>query len=315
MIRILLTALVLSMVTACNREAPALDPAKYPLTKITERVYVIHGPNDHPTPVNQGFMNNPGFVLTNKGVVVIDPGSSVQVGSMVLKAIASVSKDPVVAVFNTHVHGDHWLGNDAIQRAYPKAVIYAHPAMIRSVPDVGEMWLNLMLTTTDQATRGTKLVAPTLDVEHDETLALGGLHFRALHNGQAHTDGDLMIEVVEEKVLFAGDNVVVERIGRFDEGNVKGAIAACDLALTTRAVKIVPGHGLTGGRELITRHRAWLDKIHSTAAKLYAQGVNEIDAKEKILAELKDYRHWNNFDKEIGKAISLTWLQVEKEAF
>ena len=315
MIRILFAVLVLPMFTACSREAPALDPAKYPLTKITERVYVIHGPNDHPTPANRGFMNNPGFVLTNKGVVVIDPGSSVQVGDMVLKAVASVTKEPVVAVFNTHIHGDHWLGNDAIRRAYPKAVIYAHPAMIRAAPTDGEMWLNLMLTTTDQATRGTKLVAPTLGVEHEETLALGGLHFRALHNGPAHTDGDLMIEVVEEKVLFAGDNVVVERVGRFDAGNVKGAIAACDLALTTKAAMIVPGHGLTGSRELITRHRAWLVKIHSAAAKLYAQGVSEIDAQEKILAELKDYRHWNNFDKDIGKAISLTWLQVEKEAF
>ncbi|MEK7304327.1 MAG: MBL fold metallo-hydrolase, partial [Pseudomonadota bacterium] len=117
------------MLSACDRKAPAIQ-ADFPLTKLTERVYVIHGPNEIPNKANQGFMNNPGFVLTRKGVVVIDPGSSVQVGDMLLKKIASVTKDPIIAVFNTHIHGDHWLGNDAIHRAYPKAVIYAHPKMM-----------------------------------------------------------------------------------------------------------------------------------------------------------------------------------------
>jgi len=57
-------------------------------------------------------------VLTAKGVVVVDPGSSVQVGEMLLKKIATVTKDPVIAVFNTHIHGDHWLGNDRHRRAH-----------------------------------------------------------------------------------------------------------------------------------------------------------------------------------------------------
>lgn len=141
------------------------------------------------------------------------------------------------------------------------------------------------------------------------------MKFRALHNGPAHTDGDLMIEVVDEKVLFAGDNVLVERVGRFDETSLKGAIAACDLALTTRAEKIVPGHGPSSGRELIRRHRDWLSKLYVSTEKFYKQGVSEIDARDKILAELKEYRHWNNFDKDIGKVLSLVWLQVEKDSF
>lgn len=144
-----LTLVLAAGLVACSK-SPELS-GTYPPVKLTERVYVIHGPNDHPTPANQGFMNNPGFVITNKGVVVIDPGSSVQVGNMVLKAIAGVTQEPVVAVFNTHIHGDHWLGNDAIRRVWPKAVIYAHPAMIRATAVEGEMWLNIMNAATDKA--------------------------------------------------------------------------------------------------------------------------------------------------------------------
>jgi len=314
-IRILCAMLILPLFAACSREAPPLDPAKYPLTRITDRVYVLHGPNDLPNPGNQGFMNNPGFVLTKKGVVVIDPGSSVQVGNMLLKAIATVTKDPVVAVFNTHIHGDHWLGNDAIHRAYPKVVIYAHPEMMRRAPTEGDTWITLMNTLTENATRGTRAVIPTLAINHDETLTLGGMRFRALHNGQAHTHGDLMIEVVDEKVLFTGDNVMVNRVARFDESDIKGILAACDLALSTPAVHVVPGHGPSGGREVINKHRAWINKFYTAAKRLYAEGVGEIDAKARLLTELKEYSSWNNFDNDIGRAISFVWLQVEKDAF
>ena len=54
----------------------------YPARQVTDNVYVIHGPLGMPNPENQGFMNNPAFVITKDGIVVIDPGSSVQIGEM-----------------------------------------------------------------------------------------------------------------------------------------------------------------------------------------------------------------------------------------
>jgi len=83
----------------------------YPVDQIAPNTYVIHGPLGFPTVENQGFMNNPGFVITDSGVVLIDPGSSIQAGRMVLKQIRSITEKPVTHVINTHVHGDHWLGN------------------------------------------------------------------------------------------------------------------------------------------------------------------------------------------------------------
>ncbi len=83
--------------------------------QIAPGVYVIHGPTELPSPDNQGFMNNPAFIVTDAGVVVVDPGSSVQVGEMVLERIGQVTDKPVLAVFNSHIHGDHWLGNQAIR--------------------------------------------------------------------------------------------------------------------------------------------------------------------------------------------------------
>ena len=299
---------------ACDRKAPAIQ-TDFPLTKLTERVYVIHGPNEIPNKANQGFMNNPGFVLTRKGVVVIDPGSSVQVGDMLLKQIASVTNDPVIAVFNTHIHGDHWLGNDAIHRAYPKAVINAHPKMMEKTKGEGANWIRLMNQLTDDGIKGTKAVAPGFGIDNDETLALGGLHFRIVHTGIAHTDGDIMIEVVEDKVMFMGDNAVVERTARLDDGHFLGSIEACEVALRTGAQHFVPGHGKSNGRAVVTAYRDWLRALYGSVKKYYAKGMSDFDMKDKVVADLKPYRKWATFDSEIGKLISLAWLQVEQASF
>ena len=44
--------------------------------KVSQHVYVIHGPLDIPNPENKGFMNNPAFIVAEKSVIVVDPGSS-----------------------------------------------------------------------------------------------------------------------------------------------------------------------------------------------------------------------------------------------
>jgi len=314
-IPLVILILVAVLTAACSRSKGPEIVGDYPLTQLSARVYVLHGPNELPTKQNQGFMNNPGFVLTSKGVVVIDPGSSVQVGELVLKKIAGITKDPVIAVFNTHIHGDHWLGNDAIRAAYPKAVIYAHPNMRAKTAVEGESWLRLMSALTDDATKGTRAAPPDADINHDETLALGGMHFRVLHTGIAHTDGDIMIEVVEDKVLFAGDNIVAERTARMDDGNFKGNIAAIEAALKANAKIIVPGHGRSGGHEVADAYLVYLNAFYTTVKKYYDQGISDFDMKDKVVAGLKPYHKWALFDAEIGKLISLAYLQIETEAF
>jgi glyoxylase-like metal-dependent hydrolase (beta-lactamase superfamily II) len=311
----LMVVLVAFALLACSKsESPAIK-ADFPLTMITDRVYLIHGPNEEPNKANQGFMNNPGFVLTKKGVVVIDPGSSLQVGRMLLAKVASVTPAPVIAVFNTHIHGDHWLGNQAIHDAFPNAVIYAHPNMIAKAPGEGEVWLKNLLQLTEGGTIGTRLVIPNMGLDNNDSLRLGDLHFRLYHSAQSHTDGDLMIEVVEEKVMFLGDVAVAERIGRMDDGNFIGNIAAIDLALRSEAVHFIPGHGKSGGREVPETYKKFLSALYGSVKKYYAQGLSDFDMKDKVRSDLATYRQWAMFDSGLGRMISLAYLQVEAGSF
>lgn len=295
-------------------KAPGIE-RDYEVTRLTERVFVIQGPNEIPDRRNQGFMNNPAFVLTSRGVAVIDPGSSVQVGEMVLAKIANITHAPVIAVFNTHIHGDHWLGNHAIKDRFPKAVIYAHANMRAQALGAGESWIALMNELTDGGIRGTRVVAPDTTLDDGEVLKLGDVRFRIYHPGKAHTDGDLMIEVVEERVLFLGDNVVTGRVVRMDDGDFQGNVTAIDVALASPARHFVPGHGPADGREQLVSYQRYLRTVHATVQRHYEQGLSDFEMKPKVAEALAEYRGWKDFDAQLGRHVSLAYLQVEAASF
>ena len=69
------------------------DLGEFTFKKITDNVFVIHGPLSNPNVKNQGFMNNPGIVIGDTGIIVIDPGSTYKVGKNILKEIHKISKN------------------------------------------------------------------------------------------------------------------------------------------------------------------------------------------------------------------------------
>ena len=288
----------------------------YPVDKITDTVYVIHGPLETPNPENQGFMNNPGFVLTSKGVVIVDPGASLQSGEMVLKMLKTLTEDPVVAVFNTHIHGDHWLGNQAIKAAYPDVVIYGHPNMITLIENgEGQSWVEMMLQLTDGKTEGTVVVPPTQTIDNGDTFSVGDTSFRVYHYGKAHTTSDIMIEVVEPSVMFLGDNVLNRRIPRIDEGNIQGNIEACTKSAASGTSVFVPGHGRSGDSAMVKQFCDYLTILYTTVKQYYDDGLSDFEMKPQVAEALKAYAAWSGFDQQLGKHISLAYLQIEEADF
>ncbi len=288
----------------------------YPATKISERTYVIYGPTETPNPGNRGFMNNPVFVVTSEGVVVMDPGSSVYAGRMVLRQIRKVTDQPVILVFNSHIHGDHWLGNQAIGDAYPNAKIYAHPEMI-AMARAGEdqHWVTLMESLTGGATRGTKALVPSLALKNGQEIKAGGVTFRAHLTDHAHTKTDAMIEVVEDSLLVTGDNVIHRAIRRMNDGSFRGSIKACNTALALNLKTYIPGHGPTGGPEVVVRYRDYLKLLYQETGRLYEEGLEDYEMKDQVVARLKNWRHWSGFEDEVGRHVSLAVIETEQAAF
>lgn len=311
---------MLALAAALVAQPMAPDPARairtdYPLDRLTPNVYIIHGPTADPTPENQAFRNNPGIVLTREGAVVIDPGSSVHVGEMVVRKVKSLTAKPIVAVFNTHAHGDHWLGNEGIKLAYPRAVIYAHPKMAAmAIEDEGRMWIKAFNERSNGAAEGTTPVGPDKGVNDGDVISIGGTRFRILHPGPAHSDHDIMIELPDEQVLFFGD---VVRDGLFSpfQTSFKGNIAAIDRGLQTGARVFVPGHGRSGDRTVAMNYRRLLETMREQVRRHYRSGLSDFEMKPRIAEALAAYRDWASLDESLGRLVSAAYQEIEAEEF
>ncbi len=288
----------------------------YPFMQVAENTWVIHGPLEMPNVANQGFMNNPGIVITDAGIVVVDPGSSLQAGEMVLRMIRQVSDKPVVAVFNTHIHGDHWLGNQAISAAYPEAPIYGHTEMLVMIRDgAGDTWVELMDRLTEGATRGTRVVAPGHAVKHGDTIRVGNKTFRIHHYGQAHTQTDIMIEVEEDAVMFLGDNVTADRIPRLTDGTFMGNINSIDRIAESKAKTWIPGHGPTGDKSIVTTYREYLRAVYAAAEEAFNNDMDSSDVKAISVKTTAAYSDWAGYDEQLGPHGAQAYMEVEAAEF
>ena len=176
----------------------AWDLGKYGERKFEKigdgNVWVMHGPAVEPDRENGGFMNNPAIIEGKTGLIVIDPGGNYKVGKKVLEEIEKVSEKPIVAILNTHKHGDHWFANIALAEKYPQVKIYAHPNMIEEVKEgEAEKWYGILQRLTGNL-EGTKPFRfPDHALKDGETLSIDGESFRIFHPKKAHTDTDILI--------------------------------------------------------------------------------------------------------------------------
>lgn len=283
--------------------------------KINDNVFVIHGPLGDPNPKNQGFMNNPSIIIGSTGVVVIDPGSTYEVGKKVLKEIQKLSKKPILTVFNTHIHGDHWLGNQAIIEQYPDAKIYAHPNMIAKANNgEGDRWVKIMQDLTQGAAKGTVPAYPTNATTHLQVIKVAGQTFR-IHNPtkKAHTDTDIMVEHVNSKTLFLGDNDFVHRQGQFDNSaDIHSNIKVLKYAIKLGLNHHVPGHGPSGNAEkAVQPFLDYLRILQTEVKKGYAEDLDDYEIKPFADKKLSHYKNWHGYDAQLGRHINKMWLEVE----
>ena len=291
-----------------------------PARQLSSHVWMIFSPDGFPTPENRGMMANVIFVVTSAGVVVIDSGASLQIGQMAIRMIRKVTDKPVVAVFNSHYHGDHWLGNHAFVHTYgEKLPIYALPSTIEKLKGAeGNLWRSLMERWTNQSTLGTQVVLPNTPVRHGQVIQFGDVSLRMHHYGTAHTPSDLCVEVVQDKVTALGDIAMTNRIANMDEGSYPGTFKYYkDLSSATGEQLWVPGHG-EPRKDLLKTYGEFMAGIWEPCLKAVEDGQSEADAKAAVLKDPRvasRAKTMQGFDGNIGKYVSLAYLEAEKLAF
>ena len=149
----------------------------------------------------------------------------------IVDALARISSKPVRYVVNTHLHGDHTGGNEAMARL--GAVLLSHETMRRRM--VGP----------NNPTPAAGL--PTVTYADSLTLHLNGEEIDIYHPEPAHTDGDSIVFFRHANVMHVGDvpsSLRYPNIGVNEGGTVAGMMAAAQQVMTIANpdTKIIPGH-------------------------------------------------------------------------
>ncbi len=232
--------------------------------RVAEGVYAFFGDTRHFTRKNGGNIVNTGFIITDIGVVVIDTGPSVKYGREMRAAIASVTPKPIVQVYNTHNHPDHYFGNQAFKDVPIAALDAARKVMSHEGEAVAE---NLYRLVGDWML-GTEVVLPS-DTVSSSGRRFGGRLIRTIaYNG--HTDGDLVVIDEQTGVVFAGDLVFFNRAPTTPHAEIPAWLDVLEQLRKTPFRVMIPGHGPmvrdTRAIDQTAGYLSWLQKAFSDAA-------------------------------------------------
>lgn len=212
------------------------------LIQVSPRVYYVTGPPGTPTD-NNGFMSNAGVVITDEGVVVLDALGTPSLAFLLLTKIREITDKPVVKVISTHYHADHIYGLQVFKEQGAE-MIAPSGAKNYLAADSAEARLKERRESLFPWIDGsTYLVKPDRYITDKTQLTLGGIDFLLTPLGSTHSDGDLTIEVVQEKVLFSGDLIFEGRVPFVAGSDIKHWIENLSKLDVKKYKVIVPGHG------------------------------------------------------------------------
>jgi len=233
---------------------------------------------------------NVGVSVGEHGVFMIDTQME-NLAPAIDRAQREVSGDRAVdLVLNTHLHGDHVLGNAYF--AEGGATIMAHESVREA----------LMNPVTAQLTGSTPeplsgVFLPTVSVSQGDAATLNGETARFHHAPSAHTGGDLFVVFEGADVIHAGDLLFSGMFPYIDldnGGTVEGMIAGLRQVAEAAGpdTQIIPGHGPLSTRADVVASADMLEATRAVIAGLVDEGLSyeEILQREPLAGWHED---WN----------------------
>jgi glyoxylase-like metal-dependent hydrolase (beta-lactamase superfamily II) len=292
--------------------APGAHAVDVRFQAVAPGVYAFIGEKGGRTHANDGLNANIGLVVTPAGALLVDSGASFQGARQIHEAVKRVTPQPVRWVINTGGQDHRWLGNGYF--AAQGAEVIAHADAKADMLARGGDHMSGLKTELKEKLDSTVPTLPTRWLAgNDETLNLGGMAIEVKHRQGAHTPGDLMVWLPQQRVVFSGDIVYVDRmLGVIPVSHTGRWLTSFAALEALKPARIVPGHGEVCDlpqAQAQTRDYLQALRTHMKAA---------VDKGDDISAAIKgfDAKPWmgllNAAELHPGNA-SRTYLELERE--
>jgi glyoxylase-like metal-dependent hydrolase (beta-lactamase superfamily II) len=288
--RILLAPLFLVFALSVNA-AHAFQPKA---EKVVDNVYALIGPLGQRSADNDGLNANFGFVVTPKGVILIDSGASRLGAEKIAAAIGRVTDKPVRWVINTGSQDHRWLGNDYFASKGAEVIALARTAATQA--EYATQHMDGLKRFLGERMQGTKPLPARETLAGDSvTLDLGGEALTLTYT-DAHFPGDAWVWLPQHSVMFSGDLVFVDRLlGVLSWSSVKNSQTAFHAMAALKPTWIVPGHGRVC--DLAQAQRETGDYYDFLVGKVgaAAKEMEPMDATLDRYAEMPAFQHLENY--------------------
>ncbi len=278
------------------------------VTELSYKLYAIINP--------QG--GNIAFLVTRKGVVVVDAGSTPQNGRDIVEAIRSVTKKPIKYLILTHLHGDHVNGvagfpegitiiahkdleennikfNKENLENYMENVLPEHLTNLRkqldSISDKeSEAYLELMQTYNSHVDyfeniKQIEFRKPDITFEDYYRFKITDQRIMLEYPGPGHTNDNIVVKFSNHNVIHTGDLVFN---GSFpytivEHGvDIYNWIRILDDLYKENITTVVPGHGETGRKIALKDQSDYFKDLSHQIEALKNAGYDLGEIKRKI---------------------------------
>ena len=190
-----------------------------------------------------------------------------------LAKIRAVTDQPIRKVVVSHYHADHIYGLQVFKDL--GAEILAPEGALEylgseaSARRLDERRMSLSPWVDER----TRLVPPDVLVEEPTEFTLGEAHFSLTPLGAAHSDGDLMMFVEPDRVLFSGDMIFEGRVPFVGDADTKAWLAALATMQGLELQALVPGHGPAASdpNQALSQTRDYLTYLRETMGAAVAE--------------------------------------------
>ena len=263
--------------------------------------------------------SNAGFIDIGDYLIIIDATLTAKAAEDLKRASLQYTKKEPSFVVITHYHMDHIIGNSIFDKS---TQIFTSDRTLTNIRNESRKSFDQLkdfdpekIAELEESLKTETVEEKILDIQNDLRFIKGvrsvkflrepNLTFKEgciIHGDKknvhlqsfkkAHTDGDVIVYIPEEKVLFAGDLLFANRDPWIGSGDPEGWLSVNDELLALDFKIIVPGHGKLASKEELSLESKYIKELIDLVKNKIKAGEDPTQIKREDFS--KELQSWNS---------------------